>query len=136
MPLSDLSATLSAPADQRYIDGWVAAATAAGMTPAAFATQFLRDQGKTYAGLYKVGSMPAAAFVMRFTSDEIAAIRTAAETDEQVAGILAQLQGEPFVAVDDSRVAPAFQYLEGAGLLTAERAAAILSYDRPEPLEA
>jgi hypothetical protein len=133
MPISELSATLSADTDQRYMDGWVAAANAAGETPEAFVEQFLRDQGKTYAGLYKVGTWPAAAFVLRFTTEEITAIRAAAETDENVAGILAQLGAEPFVAVDDPRVGPGVGYLVMAGLLTQERAAEVLAYDRPEP---
>jgi len=117
----------------RYIDGWIAAANAAGQTPEQFVAEFLEAQGRTYAGLYRVGTWPAAAFVMRFTNDEITSIRTAAETDENVAAILGQLQSEPFVAVDDPRVGPGLQYLAAVGLLTAERAAAIMAYDRPMP---
>jgi len=124
-----LTASITTP---RYIDGWIAAANAAGQTPEQFVSEFMAAQGRTYAGIYKVGTWPAAAFVMRFSNAEITAIRTAAETDENVAGILAQLQSEPFVAVDDPRVAPGLDYLVAVELLTAERAAEIMAYERPE----
>lgn len=133
MPQTEITVTLSATgADQRYVDGWVAAANAAGETPEDFLAQFIRDQGRTYAGIYQVGTFPAAAFVMKFTNTEITAIRTAAESDANVAAVLAQLQSEPFVAVDDPRVAPGLDLLVAVGLLTAERAAEVMAYERPD----
>jgi hypothetical protein len=118
--------------NHRYIDGWVAAANAAGQTPEQFVSEFMDVQGRSYAGIYKIGTWPAAAFVMRFSNAEITAIRTAAEADENVTGILAQLQSEPFVAVDDPRVKPGLNYLVAVGLLSAERAVEILTYERPQ----
>lgn len=135
MALTELSATLAATgADQRYVDGWVAAANAAEMTPEAFLLQFMREQGRNYATTFRVGSAPSSDFIWRFTDAEIAAIRAAAGSDAQIAAMLALLRAEPFVAVDDPRVGPAIEYLVGAGLLTAERAASVTAYERPEPV--
>ena len=117
----------------RYIDGWIAAANAAGQPVEQFVSEFLEAQGKQYAGIFKIGTFPAAAFVLRFTTDEIIGIRAAAESDENVAALLAQLGSEPFVAVDDPRVGPGVAYLVVAGLLTQERADAVLAYERPQP---
>ena len=135
MPASEITVTLPAVgADQRYVDGWVAAATAAGQTPEAFVLEFLRAQGKSYAHNYKVGTFPSSDFILRVQPAEYAGIVAAAETDPNVAALLAELRNEPFAAVDDPRLGPGLDYLVAVGLLTAERRTELLSYERPEPV--
>lgn len=134
MPQSEITVTLTAEgADQRYVDGWVAAANAAGQTPEEFVLEFLRAQGKSYAGNYEVGSFPSSDFILRVTPAEYQAIVAAAGSDPMVAGLLAELRAAPFAAVDDPRLDPGLAYLVGTGLITAERAAELLAYERPEP---
>lgn len=135
MPQSEITVSLTAAgADQRYIDGWVAAATAAGQTPEDFVLQFLRDQGKSYATSYRVGTFPSSGFILRVQPAEYQAIVTAAQTDPNVAALLAELAVEPFAAVDDPRIGPGLDYLVAVGLLSAERRTELLSYERPEPV--
>jgi hypothetical protein len=128
MSITSITLTLSKP---RLIDGWVAAANANGVTPEELATEFLENQGRTYAGIYHVGVWTASAFVLRFTSEEITNIRTTAESDANVADLISQIELEPFVSVDDERVSNGMGYLVSLGLLTTERVNEIMSYQRP-----
>jgi len=131
MPLSTLTITLT---DARLIDGWVAAANANGYTPEAIPEEFLQQQGKSYADLYRVGIITGAAFVSRFTPAEYGAILTAAATNPEVQGLLDQLFDSPNVALDDPRLEPGLALLVSEDLLDAARPAEILAYVRPEPL--
>ena len=141
MPLATLTITLT---DTRLIDGWVAAANANGYSPEAIAEEFLQQQGKSYADLYKIGVVTSAAFVARFTPAEYGAILAATTpgpdaTEEEIAAagqvqaLLDQLYASPNVALNDPRLAPGLGLLVSMGLLDAARPAEILAYVRPEP---
>lgn len=130
MPLSTLTITLS---DTRLIDGWVAAANANGYTPEAIAKEFLQQQGKSYADLYKIGVVTSAAFIRRFTPQEYGTILAAAEQSAEVSALVDELTNSPTVALDDPRLEPGLQALAAAGLIAAERIPVILAYARPEP---
>lgn len=132
-PLSSLSFELAAPGDQRYIDGFVAVANAMGEAPQDFVARFFREHGQNFASQYRVGVFPSSDFILRFTNDEIVAIRVLAETDTNVAGMLELLKAEPFVAVDDERLGPALTYLAAILPLSNERVVELTAYERPVP---
>lgn len=140
--MNTLTITLT---DARIIDGWVAAANANGYTPQDLALEFLRQQGKSYADLNKIGIITSAAFIARFTPVEYGAILAAAQPDpdaseddaavsSQIQQLLNELFAAPNVILDDPRLKPGLQLLVSAGLLDAGRPAEILAYDRPEPV--
>ena len=117
----------------RQIDGFITAANGAGMTPEALALEFLSQQGARYADDFRIGVITGAAFIARFTPAEYGAILTAAETNEAVAALVADLKASPNVALDDPRLEPGLALLVSEGLLDAARPAEILAYDRPTP---
>lgn len=117
----------------RQIDGFITAANSAGMSPEALALEFISAQGARYADGFGVGVITGAAFVARLTPAEYGAILTAAETNEAVAGLIAELTASPSVALDDPRLAPGLALLVSLGLLDASRPAVILAYKRPTP---
>lgn len=117
----------------RQIDGFITAANGAGMSPEALALEFISAQGARYANDFKIGIITGAAFIARFTPAEYGAILTAAETNEAVAGLIAELTANPNVALDAPRLAPGLALLVGEGLLDAARPAEILAYERPTP---
>ena len=117
----------------RQIDGFITAANGAGMSPEGLALEFISAQGARYADDFKIGVITGAAFIARFTPAEYGAILTAAETNEAVAGLIAELTASPNVALDDPRLAPGLALLVSEGLLDAARPAEILAYERPTP---
>ena len=117
----------------RQIDGYIQAANNAGMSPEALALEFISAQGARYADGFKIGVITGAAFIARFTPAEYGAILTAAETNEAVAGLIAELTASPNVALDAPRLAPGLALLVSEGLLDAARPAEILAYERPTP---
>ena len=56
------------------------------------------------------------------------AILSAAQQNQDVAALVQTLVSEPYVALDDERLAPGLALLVGAGLLTAARVAELLDY--------
>lgn len=124
-----ITITLSTP---RLVDGFIEAANRNGTTPEALALEFLEQQGKSYADLFRVGVMTSAAFIARFTPEEYAAILAAAEVDPTVHGLLDTLLSEPIVNFADPRLAPGVQQLADAGLIEAGRVPALLAYERPQ----
>jgi hypothetical protein len=132
-PITLLAATLESASDQRCIDGWVAAANSMGQPVEDYFAAFLREQGQEFANRYKVGVMPSSEFLLRFTAAEIGAIIEAAQTDSNVAELLAEVRREASVAADDPRIGPGLQYLIGAGLLDESRLPEITAYERPLP---
>jgi phytoene dehydrogenase-like protein len=72
-----------------------------------------------------------AEFLMRFTAPEFDALKTAAVSDPIASGLLARLSAEPNVWLGSDEVQQGIGYLVAAGLLTAERGAAVLHYDVP-----
>lgn len=115
------------------IDGIIFAANSASLSPEAFAEQLLLKEGKRYADSNRFGVITSAAFVGRFTPAEYSAIKTEAETNAQVQGLLDELYGSPNVAFDDERVTNGLALLVSLGLITSARVDELLSYDRPTP---
>lgn len=103
-------------------------------TPEALASEVVQQQGISYANTYRIGVMTSAAFVRRIQPAEFGAILAAAEQDQQVAELVAELLESPYVALDDPRLAPGLEMLATAGLLAGpERVGEILSYEVPPP---
>ena len=120
-------------ANKRLVDGFIRAANGAGLPAADLALEFLEAQGARYADDFRIGVITGAAFIARFTPAEYGAILTASETNETVAGLIAELTASPNVALDDPRLAPGLALLVSEGLLDAARPAEILAYERPTP---
>jgi len=123
----NLSITIS----ERSYRALVVAAEANGMTPEAIASEAIQQIGISYAEIYRVGVVTSAAFVRRFTVAEYAGILAAAEQNTVVALLVGELLEAPYVALDDDRLRPGLEALAKAGLLDAERIAAILDYNLP-----
>ena len=101
-------------------------------TPEALASEVVQQQGINYANIYRIGVMTSAAFVRRIHADEYAAILAAAEQNAQVAELVGQLLDEPYVALDDPRLAPGLELLVAGGLLAPGRVAQLLDFGLPE----
>ena len=114
-------------------DGLVEAGNRNGTTAEAIAAELLTNQGNSYAELFRVGVITSAAFMARFTPAEYAAIRTAAESNAQIAGLIALLTSVPHVSFSDPRLEPGLALLVQEGLLAPERTVELLAYDRPAP---
>jgi hypothetical protein len=97
-------------------------------TPEALAAEVVQQQGIGYANIYRIGVMTSAAFVRRLANAEYVAILAAAEQNAQVAELVAELLNEPYVALDDPRLAPGLELLVAGGLLAAERVAELLNF--------
>ena len=130
MTLSTLTITLT---ETRLIDGWVEAANRNNTTPETLALEFLRQQGRTYADLNRIGLLTSSAFIRRFTAQEYGTILATAEQSSAVNALIEELINSPIVALDDPRLEPGLQTLAAAGLIAAERIPVILAYPRPEP---
>lgn len=125
--------TLSITLPVRAFNGLIEAGNRNGTTAEAIAAELLTNQGNSYAELFRIGVITSAAFIARFTPAEYAAIRTAAETNPQVAGLIEQLTTSPNVAMDDPRLEPGLALLASEELITPERATELLDYPRPVP---
>lgn len=119
--------------DHRIIDGFVMAANRIGMTPEALAETALANQGEKYAKTEGLGFITASSFISRFTASEYGAILTAAETNEQIEALVNELKAATLIAHNDPRLLDGLQALEDAELLTPERHAELLVFERPEP---
>jgi hypothetical protein len=116
---------------ERAYRALVVAAEANGLTVEALASEAIQQVGISYAEIFRVGVMTSAAFVRRFTVAEYAGILAAAEQDTVVALLVGELLEAPYVALDDERLRPGLEALAQAGLLDADRIAAILDYNPP-----
>jgi hypothetical protein len=110
------------------------AANGAGMTLDVLITEFVAQQGARYANDFKVGIITGAAFIRRLSTQEYAGIITAAESSSEIAGLVEQFTEQPIIALDDKRLIAGLQQLVEIGLLTQERKAELLLYQRPQPL--
>lgn len=117
----------------KALDGLIEAGNRNGTTAEAIATELLTNQGNSYADLFHIGRVTSAAFVLRFSPEEYAAITAAASGHPEVAGYITQLCQQPYVSLTDPRLQPAMQAMADAGLIDTSRVDAILSYERPEP---
>ena len=116
---------------ERAYRALVVAAEANGLTVEALASEAIQQVGISYAEIFRVGVMTSAAFVRRFTISEYAGILAAAEESTVVALLVGELLEAPYVALDDDRLRPGLEALAQAGLLEADRIAAILDYNSP-----
>jgi len=116
---------------ERAYRALVVAAEANGLTVEALASEAIQQVGINYAEIFRVGVMTSAAFVRRFTVAEYAVILAAAEGNTVVALLVGELLEAPYVALDDERLRPGLVAWAEAGLLDAERIAAILDYNPP-----
>jgi hypothetical protein len=116
---------------ERAYRALVVAAEANGLTVEALASEAIQQVGVSYAEIFRVGVMTSAAFVRRFTVAEYAGILAAAEQNTVVALLVGELLEAPYVALDDERLRPGLEALAQAGLLEADRIAAILDYNPP-----
>jgi hypothetical protein len=122
---------LSVTTTERAYRALVVAAEANGLTVEALASEAIQQVGISYAEVFRVGVMTSAAFVRRFTVAEYAGILAAAEANTVVALLVGELLEAPYVALDDERLRPGLEALAQAGLLEADRIAAILDYNPP-----
>lgn len=127
--MSTLTITLT---DKAY-NGLVEAGNRNGITAEAIAAELLTNQGNSYADLFQIGTITSAAFVLRFTPQEYAAIMQAAPEHPEIAGYIAQLSNQAYVPLTDPRLQPALEAMAQAGLIEPGRLDAILFYERPEP---
>jgi NCAIR mutase (PurE)-related protein len=116
---------------ERAYRALVVAAEANGLTVEALASEAIQQVGISYAEIFRVGVMTSAAFVRRFKIDEYAGILAAAGQNTVVALLVGELLQAPYVALDDERLRPGLEALVQAGLLDADRIAAILDYNTP-----
>jgi hypothetical protein len=116
---------------ERAYRALVVAAEANGLTVEGLASEAIQQVGISYAEIFRVGVMTSAAFVRRFTVAEYAGILSAAEQNTVVALLVGELLEAPYVALDDERLRPGLEALAQAGLIDAERIAAILDYNPP-----
>lgn len=94
------------------------------LTPQQYAQQVFGAALDSYADRV---SVTASAFILRFTGDEIKAIRAAALQSPQLQAYLDELQSSSNVRLFHPSVAGGLQALEAAGLIAAGRAAEIMT---------
>lgn len=123
--------TISISLPTRAYDGLAEAARRNNLPLPDLAREILNREGLSYSNLFGIGVLTSAGFVARFSPAEYGAIIGATATDEAVAALVAQLTAQPYVALDDPRLAPGLALLVDRGLLATDRPAAILSYSRP-----
>lgn len=116
--MTTITITLS---DSRVVGGWIEAANRNESTPEAIATEFLTNQGLSYADLFGIGIITSAAFVARLTAAEYAAITAAAEQSPEIANLISNLIKVPTIQLDDPRVVRGLEVVAAAGLIAAER---------------
>lgn len=124
-------ATISIDLPDRAYDGLAEAARRNNLPLSDLARDILSREGLSYSNQFGIGVLTSAGFVRRFTPAEYLAIIEATAAATEVADLVAQLTAEPYVALDDPRLAPGLALLVARGLLAADRPAAILSYPRP-----
>jgi len=82
----------------------------------------------SYVSAHDVGWVPSSTFVLRFTPQEIGAIKAAAQVSATVTDYLAQVEAAPKVRVVSALVQGGVDALIAAGLVAADRRAALLAY--------
>lgn len=126
--MDSISVTLTNP---RVIDGFISIANDNNMSPEDLIVNLLNERGGSLADNRNIGVITSAAFIARFTPAEYGAILEAAETNEGVAALIAELTSSPKVAFDDPRLAPGLALLVAEGLIEPERLPTLLAYERP-----
>ena len=82
----------------------------------------------SYAKSNNIGKITASQFVLRFTPSENEAIRTAAESDENISGFLTRVEESDYVHLYTDEVKQGIDYLVSNGIITQPRANEILAY--------
>jgi hypothetical protein len=116
---------------------WIAANNQDQADAQAYLQRVVEDACASYAIQFDVARVPSGEFVLRFTGDEHANIKAAAETDPMLQGFLDAARRTPIVRLTDQQVTVGLAYLVSLGLLTPERAQAIAFYPipvKPEPV--
>ena len=98
-------------------------------TPEQFLQDFLTGSCCVWRDEFALDRVTSSDFLFRFTAAEFAGIN--ASTDPVIQGFVAQVKAAPFVWLGSTEVIGGMNYVVAAGLLTAERAAEILSYVAP-----
>ena len=101
-------------------------------TPEELASELVEQQGVLYANIYKIGILTSSAFVLKFNSDEYAAILSAAEQNAQVDALVHDLMEVSSVVLDSPRLISGLELLVDEGLLTSERMTELLTFGLPE----
>ena len=143
MAVESLTLELGA-ADKRIIDGFVAQANKVNdekkdedgyvfITALDVIKSLVEDAGIKYADHYSYGVETSGEFVNRFTSDEIADIKTAVGANNtEVKNVVKAITKAHVIKFNDPLLAPALQKLVDEGVLTAQRKDDILNYSRPD----
>jgi len=97
-------------------------------TDAQYIQRVIEGACDSYVAAHEVGWIPSAEFVLRFTPQEIGAIKAAAAVSAPVADYLAQVNAAPKVRVVSTLVRGGVDALIAAGLVAADRRAALLAY--------
>jgi hypothetical protein len=98
-------------------------------TAEAWLQRVIEGACESYRDQFRSDAITSAAFILRFTDDELATIRSAAAQDPQLGAWLARVQSEPLVWLGSDEVQTARQALVVVGLLRAERAEVIFGYE-------
>lgn len=128
-----MSITVTITSDRQLAGAAAAAAASVGEgdtppTAEAYLQSILEGACESYRNQFGVDRITSSAFVLRFTSAEYAAIRTAAETDSALAAFVARLDAEPYVWLASDEVQQAMAYVVASNLVTQARADEILTY--------
>jgi hypothetical protein len=98
------------------------------LTPEQYLQTVAEGWAASYADQYEVGIISSAAFVLRFTPEEIAQIQAVAQVSPEVAGYLSSVVESKRVFLWIPEVTGGLDALVQAGLLTQERRDAILAF--------
>ena len=82
----------------------------------------------SYAKSNNIGIISSGEFVLRFTSEENAAIKVAADANEELAAYLARVRESPSVVLYSDEVQQGIAMLVSLGLITQARANEVLAY--------
>jgi hypothetical protein len=140
--LPDMSITITL-TDPRSIDGVIATVNRQNadkppsehVTPQQFMQNEMDNLAKVFADYEKIAIMTSLGFVQRFTPEEYATIRAAAEQNPDVAGLVHQLIEAQTVNLADPRIPTALALLTASGLLAPGRAEQIVAWERLEFVE-
>jgi hypothetical protein len=105
------------------------------ITPQQFLQGEMDNLAAVLADYEKIAVVTSLGFVQRFTPQEYAAIRAAADQSEKLGAIVEKLIQAPTIVLTDPRIAPALALLTSAGLLAPGRAEEIVTWERPEFVE-
>ena len=136
----NITITLS---DARSIDGVIATVNRRNtdrplseqLTPKQFVQNEMDSFAKILADYERIAIVTSLGFVQRFTPEEYANIRAAAEQNPEIADMIQQLIEAPTVNMADPRIPPAVALLTAAGLLSPGRAEVIVSWERESFVE-